>query len=56
MWWESSTLDSHEVESIEKKAVTFAKELCLDVSDALRKPELIQAILAIDAHGGELSE
>ncbi|XP_077544423.1 uncharacterized protein LOC144156323 [Haemaphysalis longicornis] len=34
----------------------LAKELRLDVTDALRKPELIQAILAVGADDDELSE
>lgn len=34
----------------------LAKELLLDVADALSKPELMEAILAVGADDDELSE
>ncbi|XP_077560823.1 uncharacterized protein LOC144175647 [Haemaphysalis longicornis] len=38
------------------QSLELAKELRLDVTDALRKPELIEAILAVGADDDELSE
>lgn len=45
---ESSALNSHKFEALDtSQLLEQAKELCLDVSDAQRKPELIEAILAV---------